>query len=82
MKVLTFMNPSFQKNLISKSLVQQLGLETHAHPQAYPLDWLIKETNTGAIKKYNFRVATTSNYINEIECDIVPLVINLVQRML
>lgn len=32
-----------QKNLISASLVQKLGLETIPHPRPYPLGWIQKD---------------------------------------
>jgi hypothetical protein len=81
-KASTFVDPSFEKKLIYESLVQQLGLETHAHPQAYALDWLIKDTNKQVTKKCKVRFSITSRYIDENECDVVPLVIVLVQRIL
>jgi hypothetical protein len=53
--------------------VQQLGLETHAHSQAYPLDWMIKDTNMQVKKKYKLIFAFTFKYIDEIKYELVPI---------
>ena len=39
-KVETLFDLVSQANLISKSLVKKLGLETKPHPKPYPLSWL------------------------------------------
>jgi len=33
-----------QENLMSKHIVNQLGLETQNHPRPYPLGWINKST--------------------------------------
>jgi hypothetical protein len=53
--------------------VQQLGLETHAHSQAYPLDRMIKDTNMQVTKKCKFIFSITFKYIDKIEYEVVPL---------
>jgi len=77
-KASTLVDPSFEKKMISESLVQWFGL----HPQAYALDWLIKDTNKQVTKKCKVIFSITSRYIDENECDVVPLVIVLIQRNL
>ena len=32
-----------QKNLISETLVKELGIETKPHPRPYPLGWISKD---------------------------------------
>jgi len=39
-KVETLFDPSSQENLISESLVKNLGLETKPHPKPHPLGWV------------------------------------------
>ena len=38
----TLISSDSQANLISKNLVNQLGLETNLHPKPYPLGWVCK----------------------------------------
>ena len=39
-KVGTLFDPGSQENLISKSLVKKLGVETKPHLKPYPLGWV------------------------------------------
>jgi hypothetical protein len=62
-----------QKNLISASLVQKLGLETNPHPKPYPLGWIQKDVELKIDRQCRFRFAITSQYIDEVTCEVVPL---------
>ena len=57
--------------LISKYLVKSLGLETRNHPRPYPLGWLNKSTQIKDTKQCQLRFATTANYIDVVELDVV-----------
>ncbi|XP_038973019.1 uncharacterized protein LOC120105044 [Phoenix dactylifera] len=62
-----------QKNLISASLVQKLGLETTPHPRPYPLGWIQKDVELRINRQCKFRFAITNQYIDEVTCEVVPL---------
>lgn len=61
-----------QKNLISTSLVQRLGLETTPHPKLYPLGWIHKDVEMMIIRWCIFKFAITNKYIDEVTCEMVP----------
>ena len=62
-----------QKNLISQSLVNSLGLTTSKHPSPYPLGWIQKEGGLDIVQQCTFKFAFDEQYIDEITCDVVPL---------
>ncbi|KAA8534380.1 hypothetical protein F0562_031869 [Nyssa sinensis] len=62
-----------QKNLISTSLVQKLGLDTIPHPKPYPLGWIQKDMKLKIDRQCTFRFAITNQFIDEITCEVVPI---------
>ncbi|GKD11814.1 hypothetical protein Tco_1196221 [Tanacetum coccineum] len=62
-----------EKNLISSSLVERLGLETTPHPQPYSLGWIKKDVDTQVNRQCKFRFAITNQFIDEVTCEVVPL---------
>ena len=60
-----------QANLISKHIVNQLGLETQKHPRPYPLGWINKSTQIHVTKQCRLKYAITSKYIDKVELDVV-----------
>ena len=62
-----------QVYLIYKYLVKSLGLETKNHPRPYSLGWLNKSTQIKVTKQCRLRFTITTNYIEEVELDVVPV---------
>ncbi|GKC40543.1 hypothetical protein Tco_1052927, partial [Tanacetum coccineum] len=62
-----------EKNLISSSLVERLGLETTPHPRPYSLGWIKKDVDTQVNRQCKFRFAITNQFIDEVTCEVVPL---------
>ncbi|GJR99791.1 RNA-directed DNA polymerase, eukaryota, reverse transcriptase zinc-binding domain protein [Tanacetum coccineum] len=62
-----------EKNLISSSLVERLGLETTLHPRPYSLGWIKKDIDTQVNRQCKFRFAITNQFIDEVTCEVVPL---------
>jgi hypothetical protein len=60
-------------HLISEEVVNNLGLETNSHPKPYPLGWICGDNNLQVTKQCKMKFAITSNYVDEVELDIVPL---------
>jgi len=50
-----------QGNLISKSMVSNLGLETFNHPNPYPLGWVHCNASSKFTKKCNLKFAIYTN---------------------
>ena len=72
-KIDTLFDSGSQTNLISKDLVKKLNLETIPHPRPYPLGWICKNENLQVMRKCILRFAITSNFLDEVELDVVPL---------
>ncbi|KAJ9542817.1 hypothetical protein OSB04_029323 [Centaurea solstitialis] len=62
-----------QKNLISASLVERLGLVTTPHPRPYSLGWIQKDVDMQINRQCKVRFAITNQYIDDILCEVVPL---------
>ncbi|GJU07545.1 RNA-directed DNA polymerase, eukaryota [Tanacetum coccineum] len=62
-----------QKNSISATLVQKLGLPTTQHPSPYSLGWISNNMDTQVKEQCKFRFAITSQYVDEVICEVVPL---------
>ena len=62
-----------QANLISEYLVKNLGLETQNHPRPYPLGWLNKSTQIKVTKQCRLIFSIITNYVDEVELDVVPV---------
>ena len=62
-----------QSKLISTNLVKKLDLETVPHHKLCPLGWITKDADLQVTRKCIFRFAITTNFIDEVELDVVPL---------
>ena len=69
----TLFDSGSQENLIYTDLVKKLNLEIVPHHKPYPLGWITKDENLQVTQICVFRFAITSNFIDEIELDVVPL---------
>ena len=49
-KVDTLFDPGSQVNLISETLVKNMGLETKPHPKPYPLGWVCDKAKLNVTK--------------------------------
>ena len=72
-KIDTMFDSGSQANLLFEYLVKNLGLETQNHPRPYPLGWLNKSTQIKVIEQCRLRFAITTNYIDKVELDVVPV---------
>ena len=59
--------------MISEDLVKKLKLEIIPHHRPYPLGWICKNTNLQVTRKCILRFAITTNFIDKVELDVVPL---------
>jgi hypothetical protein len=50
-----------------------LGLETKPHPKPYPLGWVCEYAKLQVSKQYKLKFTITSNFIDEVELDVIPL---------
>ncbi|PWA90212.1 hypothetical protein CTI12_AA103160 [Artemisia annua] len=66
-------DPGSEKNLISATLVERLGLETTPHPHPYSLGWIKNDVDTQVNRQCKFRFAITNQFIDEVVCEVVPL---------
>jgi hypothetical protein len=62
-----------QENLIPKDIVKKLDLETTPHPKPYPLGWICDNAKLHVTRRCKLRFSITTNYIHEIELDVIPL---------
>ena len=72
-KIDTLFDSGSQANLISEDLVKKLNLETILHPKPYQLGWICKDTNLKLTRKCIFQFEITTNFINEVELNVVSL---------
>jgi hypothetical protein len=70
-KVDTLVDSGSQANLIIEEVVNNLGLETKPHPKPYPLGWICGDNNLQVTKKCKIKFVITSNYVDEVELDII-----------
>lgn len=72
-KINTLFDSGSQANLISDELVKQINLETILHPKPYPLGWICKDTILHVTRNFIIWFAITTNFVDEVELDVVPL---------
>ena len=75
-KIDTLFDSGSQANFIFEDLVKQLGLETIRHPRPYPLGWICKNANLQVANKCILRFTINSNFLDEVELDVVLLEIS------
>jgi hypothetical protein len=73
LKIDTLVDSGLQANPISEEVINNLGLETKPHPRPYPLGWICDDNNLQVTKQCKIKFAMTSNYVDEVELDMVPL---------
>jgi len=72
-KVHCIIDLSSQANLISKTMVSNLRLETFNHRNPYPLGWVHHNASLQVTKKCKLKFAICAKYIDEVVVDVVPL---------
>jgi hypothetical protein len=72
-KIDTLFDSGSQVNLISEAIVKKLGLETKPHVKPYPLGWVCENAKLQVTKQCKLRFAITSNFVDEVELDVVSL---------
>jgi hypothetical protein len=54
-------------------VVKKFELKTKMHHKPYSLNWIRKDHKFSITKECNIKFAITSEYVNEVICDVVPL---------
>lgn len=72
-KVETMFDTWSQENLIAKSLVKKLGLETKPHPMPYPLGWIHDKAKLNVTNQCKVKFVIASKLVDEVEMDVIPL---------
>jgi hypothetical protein len=72
-KIETLIDSGSQSNIISKEVVKNLGLNTKMHHIPYSLNWISKDHKFPITKKCIIKFEITSNYVDDVTCDVVPL---------
>jgi hypothetical protein len=72
-KIDTLFDSGSQANLISEETVKKLKLETSPHPKPYPLGWICDNARLQVTRKCKLRFAITTNFVDEVELDVIPL---------
>jgi hypothetical protein len=72
-KIDTLFDSGSQVNLISETIVKKLGLITKPHKKPYPLEWIHNDNQLQVNRQCVLKFAINSQYIDEVELDVVPL---------
>lgn len=72
-KIDTLFDSGSQVNIISKNIVKSLNLETIPHHKPYPFGWACDNAQLQVTRKCKLKLAITSNFIDEVKLDVVPL---------
>jgi hypothetical protein len=72
-KVDTLIDSGSQYNLISKELVNQLGLKKQIHHKPYTLKWISNNHQMHIIKQCTLIFAISSKFVDVVTCEVVPL---------
>ena len=72
-KIDTLIDNGSQSNLILEEVVKKLGLNTKMHHKPYSLNWISKDNKFPITKQYIIKFAITSNYVDEVTSDVLPL---------
>ena len=72
-KIDTLFDLDSQVNLISESLVKNMGLEIKPHPKPYPLGWVCDKEKLNVTKQCRVIFSIASKLIDEVDLDIVSL---------
>jgi hypothetical protein len=72
-KIDTLFDIGSQTNLISEETIKKIKLETIPHPKPYPLGWICDNAKLQVTRRCKLRCAITTNFIDEVELDVIPL---------
>jgi hypothetical protein len=72
-KIETLFDSRSQENLISEETVKKHKLETSPHTKPYPLGWICDNAKLQVTRKCKLRFAITTNFVDEVELDVIPL---------
>ena len=73
-KIGTLVYSRSQVNLISKDIVEKLGLETKPLPKTFPLGWVHENARLHVSKHCKLRFFAISNkFMDEVELNLIPL---------
>jgi hypothetical protein len=72
-KVNSLFDNGSQCNLVSRTSVDELGIETYDLVQASPLVWLQGKIVMRITQRCKIKFSISVNYVNEVECEVGPL---------
>jgi hypothetical protein len=72
-KVNSFLDTSYQCNLVFKTLVYEINLETYNLVHSSSLVWLKAKTFLTISRRYKIKFSIIVNYVDEVECEVAPL---------
>jgi hypothetical protein len=73
-KIDTLIDRGSQYNLNLEEVVNKLGLNIKIHHKPYSLNWIRKDHKFPITKQCIIKFGITSKYVDEVICDVVPLV--------
>jgi hypothetical protein len=72
-KVNSLFDSGSQRNLVFEKLVDEIGIETYDLVQPSSLIWLQGKIVTRITRRCKIKFAISSNYVDEVECEVEPL---------
>jgi hypothetical protein len=72
-KVNALFDSGSQCNLVSETLVDELGLETYDLVQPSSLIWLQGKTVMRITRRCKIKFSISVSYVDEVECEVAPL---------
>jgi hypothetical protein len=61
------------ENIISRTIVRKLGLQTGKHPSSYKIGWIKRGAETKVTENCCIQFSIGRNYVDEITCDVVKM---------
>lgn len=61
------------ENIVSRSMVKKLGLETEWHPSPYKIGWIKKGAEIAVSETCRVMLSNRRNYADKILCDVVDM---------
>ena len=69
----TILDTGSQRNLVSASMVKDLGLDLEECHNLYEINGRKREESDPVIHSCTFKFVITKDYIDEVTCDVVPM---------